>query len=372
MYSLSEWNTLSQIQKELLSGLNDETAIYGIFEPAADSSALTVKVAYREVAMLFLHFQHFNLLPHYFIISATQHSYQILTRLILDEIIQVEWKGIYVSGAAALPAIYGQQFLEEGYIPNYLSDLSLKAIYYAWTLEETDLRSIAGRLYTYNTIPWDASMKNAFENTQDVYTFLFSKMGKSSREKMQQQWYTVPGNEKGGWLSWRKNSRENVLNASSEQTYKLFISPLIHDVPEVFRHFVSSISDSEAFSFKAGGSLQGLLRPDKIVAYFYSQEALFKTAGLLQEKLEGFQPHGVPFSAQLDQKGILSHGTDPPEADVLLSTEGGSWRSFITDQLALAILQAKKSLLNWPQTMSLIRARLLTAGIDSYCWRQVH
>ncbi|MCW3120263.1 MAG: hypothetical protein JWM28_4345, partial [Chitinophagaceae bacterium] len=76
----------------------------------------------------------------------------------------------------------------------------------------------------------------------------------------------------------------------------------------------------------------------------------------------------VPFSAQLDKSGLLSHGEDPPKADMLDLIEGGSWRTRVTDQLALAILQAKKNQLNWQQSVGFIRAMLLSAGIDSYQW----
>ena len=370
LYKLVEWNLLSQYQRVLLSGLHDEAEIYGVFEPVSISAELTFKVAYREVVMLYMHLQHFDKLPHYFIVSGTQNSNEVLARLLLDNIIEIEWAGNYVSGPLALPAIYGEAIFEEDKIPDHLSELSLKAIYYVWMLNETDLRSVSNRLYTFNTIPWDVSEKVAFKNKHTVKGFLFSKTDTSFTEAMEKQWKAFPDHDTNYWLSWDRSFTAKKIQRNSKYTYKLYISPLVNDLPEVFKRFIPVISASDAFHFKAGATIEGILRPDKLVAYFYTFEALMQTTAILQQELSDFHAHGVPFSAQSDANGLLSHGADPPSTDVLHSIEGGSWRTKIADQLALAILQAKKQQLNWQQTISFIRAVLLTAGIDSNHWME--
>ena len=370
MYKLVEWNRLSGYQKGLLSGLHDEAEIYGVFEPVSVSAELTFKVAYREVAMIFMHLQQFDKLPHYFIVSGTQSSNEVLARLLLDNIIEIEWKGNYVSGPLALPAIYGETIFEEDKIPDHLSELSLKAIYYAWRLDETDFRSVSYKLYTFNTIPWDISEKLAFNNKHSVKEFLFSATDTTFRQVMEKQWNAFGDHDTNYWLSWDRSFTAKPIRSNSKYSYKLYISPLVNDLPEIFKRFIPVISASDAFHFKAGATIEGILRPDKLVAYFYTSEALMDTTAILQKELSGFQAHGVPFSAQSDANGLLSHGADPPSTDVLHSIEGGSWRTKIADQLALAILQAKKQQLNWQQTIGFIRAMLLTAGIDSNHWME--
>ena len=54
-YQLVEWNDLNITEQEMLSGLYDETEVYGIFQPIISLSHLTKKVAYKEVALLYLH-----------------------------------------------------------------------------------------------------------------------------------------------------------------------------------------------------------------------------------------------------------------------------------------------------------------------------
>lgn len=368
MYKLLEWNQLSRYQKELLSGLHDESEVYGVFEPASASTELTFKVAYREVAMLYLHLEHFHKLPHYFIVSGTRNINEVVARLILDHIIQIEWEGNYVSGPEALTAIYGEAVFEEQKLPNYLSDLSRKAIYYAWMLNETDFGSVASRLYTFNTIPWDAFEKATFYSTHSVKEFLFSRAKEAARQTLDKQWYPFSDQEKNSWLSWMRSSPEKSSTGDSTFIYKLYISPYINDLPEVFVHFIPVISASAAFSFKVGSTIEGLLRPDKMVAYFDTREALLQTAGILETELSGYPAQGVPFTTQLDTTGLLSYGVDPPQTDVLNLIEQGSWRTTITDHLALAILKSKKQQLHWPQAMGFIRAMLLTAGIDNYQW----
>ncbi|MCW3119189.1 MAG: hypothetical protein JWM28_3271, partial [Chitinophagaceae bacterium] len=252
VYRLTEWNQLNNQQKVLLSGLHDEAEVYGVFEPADSSSELTFKVAYREVAMLYLHLQHFNKLPHYFIVSGGDHINDTVAQLLLNDIIQIAWEGSYVGGTAALSAVYGENIFTEPQLPGFLSDLSFKAIYYAWMLQDTNLRSVAGKLYAFNTVPWDASMKLAFYDTQRVEEFLFSRTDTAGRKSMDQQWYTDADTEKSSWLSWARRIPGKSSLLHSGGNYKLYISPVINVLPEVFMRFIPVISVSKAFSFKVG------------------------------------------------------------------------------------------------------------------------
>ncbi|HEV8504923.1 MAG TPA: hypothetical protein VGQ53_05975, partial [Chitinophagaceae bacterium] len=139
---------------------------------------------------------------------------------------------------------------------------------------------------------------------------------------------------------------------------------LINDLPEVLLECIPVIDSSDAISFKIGNTLQGLLRPDKMVVYFYSRDSLFTTAGILIQFLKGFAPQGVPFSAQLDDNGLLSWGKDPPG--------DGSWRTAVSEKLAAILQHAKENQLNWPLTISYIDATMQSKGLDIRNWEPTY
>jgi hypothetical protein len=93
-----------------------------------------------------------------------------------------------------------------------------------------------------------------------------------------------------------------------------------------------------------------------------------QTAALLKKELSVYIAQGVPFTAQIDEKGLLSWGTDPPSSDVLTAIEGGSWRLKVTDQLALAIIRAQTDELDFQQTILFVRAKLFSVGISAEDW----
>ena len=115
----------------------------------------------------------------------------------------------------------------------------------------------------------------------------------------------------------------------------------------------------------------GLLRPDKFVVYFYSLEDLMDAAGTLKEELKEYEAQGVPFTAQLDNDGMISWGIDPAEKDVLESFEGGSWRAGVTEKLAAAIVQAKADGLTNGEASEYILNKISLEGIDPHSWMPV-
>jgi hypothetical protein len=158
---------------------------------------------------------------------------------------------------------------------------------------------------------------------------------------------------------------------SNKPTFKLYISPVINDLPKVLECVIPILHSSAAFNFKIGGNVEALLRPDKMVIYFENRKELMETASFLKKELIGYKTQGVPFTSQIDEQGILSWGVDPADADVLSAIEAGSWRSKVTDQLALAILQVQKDKLNLQQSIQFIRAKLFSVGINIADWTAV-
>jgi len=370
LYILKEWSQLDDRQKESLAGMQDESEVYGVFEPVTTSKGLAPKVAYQKVALLYFHLQQNNKLPHYLIFSGDQKINETIAGLLLDGIIEIEWQGEFVSGPGALAAIYNEDAVGEAQLSNHLSRLSYKAIYYAWMLNDADERSVAGSLYAFNTTPWDSSMKMRFYDKHNVKDFLFSCTNGDVLNTLNEKWHATV-TEKKVWLSWSRQGTENFENVESPRIYKLYISPLIHDVPGVLARCVPVINSSDAVSFKIGNTLQELLRPDKMVVYFYSKESLFKTAAVLRELLGVDNAQGVPFSSQLDDRGLLSWAEEPAD-EGLHSFASHSWRTMICDKLAAILVQAKENKLSWSRAIAYIEATMQAKGLDIRNWEPTY
>ena len=361
---LMEWQQLPQQTKELLSALQNDTEIYGVFMPKQQQGA-TLKVAYRETAMLYLHLQQAETLPHYFTVAPAQQKNETIARLILDGIIEIKWEGKFVSDTAATAAIFGGFVFDETAPPNHLSALSMQAIHHVWQLPYNDVPTIAAKLYAFNTVLWDAGMKETFMQKNSIKQFLFPGIDIAAGEWPGNGWMFSAGSEKKGWLSWMRPIKQED---DFTRTYKLYISPLMEDMPAVIEKAIPVINTSKAISFKTGSNLHGQLRPDKMIVYFTNMKDLMETFQLFKKELHGFAVQGVPFTSQLDDTGLLSYGIDPPAEEVLEQTEGGSWRTTVTDRLAVCMAQTKRDGLNWQQSLAFIKAGLLTDSIDPIKW----
>ena len=63
---------------------------------------------------------------------------------------------------------------------------------------------------------------------------------------------------------------------------------------------------------------------------------------MLRRELAGCDGHGVPFSAGLDDSGLLSWGVDPPDDERALRWLGrDSWRIWLARRLGAALSIAK-------------------------------
>ena len=308
-------------------------------------------------------------MPHYLTASPGDSFNQAIAQLVLDQVLEIKWNEKFVSGVHATEAFFGKALYADQKVPGFISILSKQGIEYVLHLDEAEMRTIANKLYTYNTTPWDSSLKRNFSETTDTRDFVFSASRSSLISILNKEWQLINDPAKDYWLGW---SRRNFTDTSSTEIdrgiYKLYISPLIHDLPKVMNLALPILTSSKAFSFKIGNGIQGLLRPDKMVAYFNNRSSLLQAAEELKNKFNDCKVQGVPFTAQIDDKGILSWGFDPPGTDVLEAIEGGSWRCKVTDQIALAIMQAKTEQLDHRQAIDFIGSKLFVTGIDPYDW----
>ena len=113
--------------------------------------------------------------------------------------------------------------------------------------------------------------------------------------------------------------------------------------------------------------MYGLLRPDKLVLYAADKQPIDNVAAELIRDLASTPSHGVPFTAQLDDKGILSWGCDPPRlsASTNIST---SWRLWVTNRIARALLDARVRGVGGQEAVDAALRELETHGVDIQSW----
>ena len=273
---------------------------------------------------------------------------EVVAKLILDGFVKVRVDGEFVSGAAAFDCLYGPPPSPK---PNGPCErLSLRAAEYGEQLLPRRIGDLAGRLYRYNSIPagprWSSRL-SSFTASRDYLAIDAPVIARAGRSH---HWALVADpTDDFPWFAWTARSaaahtmKEKALRARAKPRpmFKLYVSvrpeharAALHAVaPELFR--------SPAIAFKIGAGVHGVLRPDRMVAYFWSYEGLAEIAGRLRTRLAGLPAHGVPLTASLGADGALSWAIDPPAA----SSENAvmrrqSWRLAIAGRLAGALTAA--------------------------------
>jgi hypothetical protein len=164
---------------------------------------------------------------------------------------------------------------------------------------------------------------------------------------------------------WHSFSHRDIAPANGIR-FKLYASPRPEALAYAFPLIVERFCRLDVRSFKVGRSLDGLLRPDKIVAYFETRAELDQAATDLASALVGCSAQGVPFTApfggtETTDDGLLSHGIDPPP-----EIEAASWRAWITQRLAGFLVQVRPATGPAAAEAALLAAE--HAGIDTCTW----
>jgi hypothetical protein len=281
----------------------------------------------------------------------------VVMQLVLDDVLQIQsFDGSFVSGAEAYPLFLpiSKEFVGES------DSISSRAIQYGAMLNIDNPHTLAMRLYCYNRRPLTPIWWQRCLYPEQLLLDLTSGIG-----DLDQHWVNVPPNpDNPNWFVWRSrmgDSREHRL------VYKLYIAPCVEELSETMRRSFPILAACGANSVKVGNSAVGVLRPDKLVAYFDDQTALRSAADALGPRLRDITPQPVPFTCQLDSLGVLSWGVDPPKDVSRLPWEGASWRVWVTMRLALALVDAQRAnsaLPAWQYAFNRVRLD----GIDPVTW----
>jgi hypothetical protein len=151
-------------------------------------------------------------------------------------------------------------------------------------------------------------------------------------------------------------------------TFKLYVSPGVEHLADAFRVVTESLTAPATISFKVGRDLCGVLRPDKLVVYCACRDAIDQAAEQLRRRLEGMPAQGVPFTAAIDEDGMLSWGVDPPRRERSVPWRGSSWRHWLTDRLAAALIAARTAGTDAVEPCQFALERLRLEGIDPLTW----
>lgn len=290
-----------------------------------------------------------------------------IARLVLDGILEIETPDGFAHGADALRDVFARP-LPKTVIEWDNARLSEAALAYGARLAVNDVRDLAERLYCYHRIPADARWRRTFASPELVERFLGVQSGSSVRTLLDRHWRkAAPSNRDHHWSFWHSATRR-APRARGAAKYKVFVSPLPVYAPAALRIVIDVLSARGAPPFKFGVGTFGLLRPDKIVAYFADRRSALACASALFDALGGIPAHGVPFSAGVASSGIVSWGLDPDAAPLPLADRGGeSWRTWITARAARALLIARHGH-GAVDIVSFVRHRLWLDGIDVDRW----
>ncbi|HEY5711734.1 MAG TPA: hypothetical protein VIT38_07550 [Allosphingosinicella sp.] len=232
-----------------------------------------------------------------------------------------------------------------------LAQLSLRGLRMAAAGLPADQESVARWLYHFGTHPAGPALERDFGMDDEPMAVLGLTRGGPARARIERHF---DASTHKGWISFARAGAP----ALTAPACKLYVSPRPEALASAFPIVADVFAGARIRSFKVGRGLQGLLRPDKIVAYFDDRAHLDETARHLARRLRHCSPQGVPFTEDAGGDGLLSAGVDPPDPG-----EGASWRAWITRKLAKGLIVTRR-IDRVGAALDSIRA----AGVDPETW----
>jgi hypothetical protein len=217
-----------------------------------------------------------------------------------------------------------------------------------------DRSVVAHWLYRFGSVPRGPTVERDFGPDDEPMGVLGLTVGGRVRRLLETAYVA---SSLQGWYSFARTPAVVQIAAAC----KLYVSPRPEALADAFPRIADTFVQSEVRSFKVGRGIEGLLRSDKIVAYFEDPAHMEAVASALNRALEGYPAQGVPFTAELSSDGLLSWGTDPPAGNA-----AASWRAWVTQRLATSLTASLASPRGDPVEAAL--ADMRTAGVDPDRW----
>lgn len=281
-------------------------------------------------------------------------------RLVLDRVLEVATDGSFVSGPAAYAWLHHAAYTDCGV--GRIANLSVDALRYAQALLLRDSMALSLRLYGYNRLPLSPRWQRRLPSAAAVASFLDIRAGGHNRRLLDEGWVESAD---AHWRRWRARA----TSPHEHRPYKLYVSPCPEQLPETLGKVVRVFTEMRVSAFKVANTVGGILRPDKLVAYFDYSSDLRAVAAQLTDTLSGIAAHGVPFTATDDPIGLLSWGVDPPLGSGRLRDRPISWRRWLTDRLAAALVLATAAPTSEREPWEFAVRRLALAGVNVGTWQ---
>jgi hypothetical protein len=367
-YELVLFDRLEPDLRQALAGLDKDPGFYGVLRPSPSSPILSPKSVDRDTALLFLTLREPGRLPAYVRHMSGEGAARVVAQLVADGILEIaSGDGAFVSGAAAFSELWEEGGEARG--ASRLADFSRAALRYGQSLALTDPLRLSLRLYGYNRRPLTPAWKRLLPDTAAVERHLGIAAGGANRRLLDRSW--SQSGSSAAWLSWRWRGIDDGRRlAASGTTWKLYVSPAPEALADSIGRILEALAAARAPQLKIGADAAGLLRPDKLVAYFPSFERLAAAAEALTERLGDTPAHGVPFTSEIAAGGLLSWGVDPPAGSQW--SGGESWRLWLTHRLAVALLAGKsagkKAGESGVEPWRFALERLRLEGVDTDSW----
>lgn len=362
-FELVLFDRLPASEQHALAALRRSADLYGVLRPR-DVVVGTIKAVSRETALLLLTLREPGLLPAYVGVDANAAAARDVVRLILDGVLEIEENGRFLSGPAAL-GVLGHERGERPATAG-IAALSRAAVAHAARIDVADPMALASRLYSFNRRPLTPTLARQAPTATAARAFLDINRDTTTTSRLARSWGKAdvdPGEE---WLLWAPKWRRRVGAGEAPVTYKVYVSPTIEALQQTFNTTVAVLADAGAPVFKVAAHAGAFIRPDKLVVYFRSEQTARETAALLKDALGETPAQPVPFTAQLDDTGLLSWGIDPPYDEIPLPAAPRSWRLWICRRLGAYLSLAKQQRSERPAHFALERLRL--EGVDVDTW----
>jgi hypothetical protein len=357
-FTLFGFDELGPGEQEALAGLTEDPDFYGILKPA--SALLPSKSVSKQGALLLLALQspqRIRLLQ-----SIFGDDPSLFHMLLADGVLEVEHDSQFVSGPDAVRLV--QPARDNTPATHPLVALSCAAIECAAAYEELDIPALAERLYAFGRLPCTPHVRHRFACDEDLLSFLVSDS--STRNLLGSTWDMIAAQGEP-WLAWSRRHEVHYLE------YKLYVSARLEAMPTLFAMMLRAMHRTECRHFKIGRRGEGVCRPDKMVAYFASLDALRACASLIEAELAAAGTrselaHGVPFTAGIDPAGFLSWGMDPPDLEHAAPTsQRQSFRHWLSQSVATAVHSARV-LASPGDVVPFVLSRIELDGIDTRTW----
>jgi len=358
----------AQLSKEELSRLGQcagRTNFGGVLI-GPGSGDLTIKAISAQVAALFQQLHLPTRVGSLLTDLSNDQRDEVVANLILDGILDISLGAAFVNQFEAYDLVVKN--VENIIGKGRLNALSMDALKHGERLNIRQPQMLAAKLYFFHRMPVTKTWKKLWPAPYEVLEYLGVAPGGPLRCALLSEFEMSDAVKNELWISWHRRGKQRGEDGVAAR-YKLYVSPHHQHIRHAFAAAVGAVPNSAVSGIKIGRDAYGLLRPDKFVVYFEKQDYLFEFAHTLSPRLRGLEAHGVPFSAPIDEDGMLSWGIDP-------STESSgvgwyvdeSWRIWICNRLAVALRAVASSANPKIRPWRFALVKLWLSGVDTRTW----